>query len=240
MPSFSESVFRILGMCSLLLWNVSSLPNLTTRNKKMFEVLFRRAWLVLNCVWAWMHGFVRVRSLLVLRTWSKLVVLPLWEGSPCGAGKAQFRPCWMHFCPCPPHCCVAASPACQHITVRESSFILLFPCPVVSIDVHPWWKCWTLALGSRALDPTAVCSLSCCNHCWTVVLSFWGSARLQVAAFCRMPAEEEVTWKEIININEDIKHWQTLTELGITLQSLSSLLASYLSELSDLSVIIIT
>lgn len=43
-----------------------------------------------------------------------------------------------------------------------------------------------------------------------------------------------------MNFNEDIGHWQTLTELGITNQALSSRLESHLSDLSGLSAIIIT
>lgn len=198
--------------------------------------------------WCWtvcellMHGFVMVSSLLVLRNCSKLVVLPLWEGSAV-AEKAQFRPRWMHSCPWSSSC-VDASTACLYITVRESSWILLvFPC---AVDVH-WcvslteccMECLNWLLDHWLWIPTAVWSLSC-NHCCRWCSNFGDLQGCRVAAFCTMPAEKEVSWKEIININEDIRHWQTLTELGITSQSLSSLLASHLSELSDLSVIIIT
>lgn len=125
--------------------------------------------------WCWtvcellMHGFVMVSSLLVLRNCSKLVV-PIWEGSSAVAEKAQFRPCWMHSCPWSSSC-VDASTACQYVTVRESSWILLVsPVQSISIGVYHLWKCCTECLN-WLLDhwlwiPTAVW---CCNHCCMVV-----------------------------------------------------------------------
>lgn len=196
-----------LGMYSVLLWKVCSLPNIT-RNKKMFLRCSSR-----ELDWCWtvcellMDGFVMVRSLLVPRSRSKLVILPLREGSSCVAGKAQFGLCWMDFCPR----CVDASTACQAITVRESSLILL----VLSCPVNFHW-CASLMEMPNVVSELAGGSLALNFH-WSLVsevlqppvhggVVILGICR--VAAFCRMSAEEEVNWKEIININEDIRHWQ--------------------------------